>query len=67
MDVDLVCLNSAPPELVVEALEGMPIVKEDEEVFNLKIRVLMELLDLEENLRIILQKLLAEASRNGNS
>jgi len=52
---------------VLEALEGMPIVEEDEEVFNLKIRVLMELLDLEENLRIISQKLLAEASRNGNS
>ena len=52
---------------MVEALEGMPIVKEDEEVFSLKIRILMELLDLEESLRIISQKLLAEASRNGNS
>jgi len=65
--VDLVCLNSAPPELMVEALEGMPIVEGDEEIFNLKIRVLMELLDLEENLRIISLKLLAEASRNGSS
>ena len=65
--VDLICLNSAPPELVIEALEGMPIVEEDEETFSLKIRALMELLDLEENLRIISQKLLAQTSRNGNS
>jgi len=65
--VDLICLNSAPPELVIEALEGMPIVEEDEETFSLKIRALMELLDLEENFRIISQKLLAQTSRNGNS
>jgi len=48
--VDVICLNSAPPELVVEALRGVPIVEEDPgEMLNLKVRALAELLDLRES------------------
>jgi len=48
--VDVICLNSAPPELVVEALRGVPIVEEDPgEMLSLKVRALAELLDLRES------------------
>jgi len=52
--IHLICLNSAPPELIIEALKGIPIIEENkEEIFNLKIKALTELLDLKENIKQI--------------
>lgn len=51
--VDILCLNSAPPQLVLEALDGIPIIDDSKEVFELKMRALREVLDLEEVTRRI--------------
>ena len=51
--VDVVCVNSSPPELVYEALSGIPVVVEDPDLaLMLKYRALLELLDLEETRRL---------------
>ncbi len=52
--VDLICLNSAPPEMILEALDGIPIIiKDTNEILWLRTRALMELLDMREATRII--------------
>jgi len=52
--VDIVCINSSPPELVYEALSGVPIVLEDSDLaLTLKFKALLELLDLEETRRLL--------------
>ncbi|MEM2740183.1 MAG: HepT-like ribonuclease domain-containing protein [Candidatus Bathyarchaeia archaeon] len=49
--VDLLCLNWAPPKLILEDLEGLPIVVEDPvEILELKVRSVVELIDIEEGL-----------------
>jgi uncharacterized protein YutE (UPF0331/DUF86 family)/predicted nucleotidyltransferase len=51
--VDVVCVNNSPPELVYEALSGIPVVVEDPDLaLMLKYRALLELLDLEETRRL---------------
>jgi len=50
--VDLLALDDSPPELVLEALEGIPILVEDPAlVFELRLRAMMEYLDLREGMR----------------
>lgn len=52
--VDLVDLDSAAPEIRLEALQGKPLYVEDEYVlFELKVRSILELLDMESSFRII--------------
>jgi len=52
--VDIICINSSPPELVYEALSGVPIVLEDSDLaLTLKFKALLELLDLEETRRLL--------------
>lgn len=52
--VDILCLNWAPPKLILEALEGLPIVVEDPaEILELKVRSIIELIDVEEGLNCI--------------
>ncbi len=46
-DVDVVCLDALPPEHVLEALEGLPIIDEPRLAFELKVKALLQLLDLE--------------------
>ena len=50
--VDLVCLNSAPPELILEALSGVPIIEDPVIRLELEFRILREMLDLEESLKL---------------
>ena len=48
--VDIMYLNEAPPILVVEALERIPIIAEDQaEILELKLRTLAEIIDLNES------------------
>ena len=52
--VNLTVLDSSPPELVLEALDGIPILVEDPAlVFELRLRALREYLDLGEDLRAL--------------
>jgi len=51
-DVDVVCLDALPPEHVLEALEGLPIIDEPRLAFELKVKALLQLLDLEESKRL---------------
>lgn len=50
--VDLKCLNKAPLNLVLEALSGIPIVRDSVEEFELKLKALREVLDIESGLRV---------------
>ncbi len=50
--VDLVCLNSAPPELILEALSGVPIIEDPVTRLELEFKALREMLDLEESLKL---------------
>jgi uncharacterized protein YutE (UPF0331/DUF86 family) len=50
-DVDVVCLDALPPEHVLEALDGLPIIDEPRLAFELKVRALLLLLDMEESER----------------
>ncbi len=50
-EIDLVCLNNAPPQLVLEALEGIPIIEDPLTRFELEVKALREVLDLGESLR----------------
>jgi len=54
-EVDLVCLNSAPPELVLEAISGIPIIEDPEKRLELEARALRELLDIRESARLFLR------------
>ncbi|MGK0549904.1 MAG: hypothetical protein ABWU84_09800 [Pyrobaculum sp.] len=45
--VDVVCLNSAPPELVLEALSGVPVIDDPALRAELYARALAELNDVE--------------------
>jgi len=51
-EVDVVCLDALPPEHVLEALEGLPIVDEPRLAFELKVKALLQLLDLEESKKL---------------
>lgn len=52
--LDLICLNSASPKIVLEALKGIPVIVEDPyDVFLLKTRALIELLDVSEGEKAI--------------
>jgi len=51
--VDVVCLDLLPPEHILEALNGIPIIVEDNvKLFELKFKTLIQLLDLEESSKI---------------
>ncbi|ADM28492.1 protein of unknown function DUF86 [Ignisphaera aggregans DSM 17230] len=51
--IDLICLNNASPDIVIEALSGIPIIIENPvEILELKTKALTELLDMEEAIRI---------------
>lgn len=45
--VDIVCLNSASPKLILEALSGVPIIEDPARTVELKVKAMRELLDLE--------------------
>ena len=48
-EVDVVSLDSASPEIVLEALDGKPIYVEDDYVlFELKVKAFMEMLDIQD-------------------
>lgn len=52
--IDILVLDHAPPELVLEALEGLPILPVKPLLaFELRLRALRELLDLREGLRLL--------------
>ena len=52
--INLVVLNDSNPEIILEALDGLPIIVEDySEVLDIKVKALMELLDMHESYRII--------------
>jgi len=51
--IDIVCLNSAPPELVVEALSGVPIVEDPVMRFEVEVKALRELLDMRESMKLV--------------
>jgi hypothetical protein len=52
--VDIVCLDSLSPEHALEALDGKPIIVESPaQLFELKHRVMIQLLDLEEDMKTI--------------
>lgn len=46
--VDVTCLDASPPKLVLEALEGIPIIDNPPEVFNMKLKALRLMLDMQE-------------------
>ena len=64
--VDILCLNSAPPELVLDALNGIPIVEDPVKRMELEVRALQELLDMEESLKKV-NELLAKDPAYMNS
>ncbi|MGC8543930.1 MAG: hypothetical protein ACP5NQ_08305, partial [Vulcanisaeta sp.] len=52
--VNLVCINDSPPALVLEILDGIPVLDVDDYlVFTLRFRALKELLDLNEDIHIV--------------
>ena len=55
--VDIIDLDSAAPEIVLEALEGIPLfVEEDYAVFELKVKAILELLDIRSGIHACLKK-----------
>jgi uncharacterized protein YutE (UPF0331/DUF86 family)/predicted nucleotidyltransferase len=55
--VDIIDLDSATPEIVLEALEGIPLfVEEDYTVFELKVKVILALLDIRSGIHAYLKK-----------
>jgi predicted nucleotidyltransferase len=57
-DVDVKCIDMLPPEHALEALDGVPIVVNSPALaFNLKYRMLVELLDLKEGIDVTLKQL----------
>jgi len=55
--VDIVCLNSAPQELVVEALSGVPIVEDPVVRLEVEVKALRELLDMRESMKLVNREL----------
>jgi uncharacterized protein YutE (UPF0331/DUF86 family)/predicted nucleotidyltransferase len=56
-DVDVKCIDMLPPEHALEALNGIPIVVDSPTLaFNLKYRMLVELLDLKEGINVTLKQ-----------
>jgi len=51
--VDIICLNSAPPELVVEALSGVPIVEDPVLRLEVEVKALRGLLDMGEAMKLV--------------
>ena len=52
--INLVVLNNSNPEIVLEALDGLPIIIENHgEVFDIKVKALTELLDMRESYGVI--------------
>lgn len=50
--IDVVCIDVLPPEHVLEALSGIPIIIDDPvQFFELKYRAILQLLDLEEDMK----------------
>jgi len=45
--IDILCLNSASPKLILEALSGVPIIGDPMGTVELKVKAMRELLDLE--------------------
>ena len=63
--LDVVSLDSAAPEIVLEALEGKPIYIEDPYVlFELRFKALMDLLDLRSGLSLFDVSELNESERS---
>lgn len=57
-DVDVKCIDMLPPEHALEALDGIPIVVDSPTLaFNLKYRMLVELLDIKEGTDVTLKQL----------
>jgi uncharacterized protein YutE (UPF0331/DUF86 family)/predicted nucleotidyltransferase len=55
--VDIIDLDSAAPEIVLEALEGIPLfVEEDYAVFELKVKAILALLDIRSGIHVYLKK-----------
>jgi uncharacterized protein YutE (UPF0331/DUF86 family)/predicted nucleotidyltransferase len=55
--VDIVDLDSAAPEIVLEALEGIPLfVEEDYAIFELKVKAILALLDIRSGIDAYLKK-----------
>jgi len=50
--VDITCLNTAPPELVLEALSGVLVAEDPVLRLELEVKALRELLDMRESLRL---------------
>jgi len=55
--VDIVCLNTAPPEFVVEALSGIPIVEDPVVRLEVEVKALRELLDMRESMKLVNREL----------
>jgi len=55
--VDIVCLNGAPQELVVEALSGVPIVEDPVVRLEVEVKALRELLDMKESMKLVNREL----------
>ncbi|MEM0049341.1 MAG: HepT-like ribonuclease domain-containing protein [Candidatus Bathyarchaeia archaeon] len=51
--VDILCLNSASPKLILEALSGVPIIEDSVKTLELKVKAMRELLDLEVSSRLL--------------
>jgi len=52
-NIDIVCLDALPPEHLLEALGGVAIVSNSALLFELRYRAMLQLLDLEENSRLL--------------
>ncbi len=51
--VNIICLDSANPELVLEAVQGIPIIINSQEtIVNLKVKALVNLLDIREGMKL---------------
>jgi len=50
--VDITCLNTAPPELVLEALSGIPVIEDPVLRLELEVKALRDMLDMRESLRL---------------
>ena len=56
-NINLICLNSAPPELILEALNGIPIIVENQaEIIEIKTKAMTRILDIKESLKYLEKK-----------
>ena len=57
-NINLICLNSAPPELILEALNGIPIIVENQaEIIEIKTKAMTQILDIKESLKYLEKKI----------